>query len=110
MRRTCHHGSDGGFEVVGRRDDDDAVLARLRPRQERPDAEQGPERAVTDALPNVSAIRVRDALDTANEVLTNIDLAVTATYESLGKVDLERSSAVVNASVNVVKTLISSWE
>ncbi|MEZ5670419.1 MAG: FtsX-like permease family protein [Alphaproteobacteria bacterium] len=47
--------------------------------QATPDAELPLERAVTDALPNVSAIRVRDALDTANQVLTNIALAVTAT-------------------------------
>lgn len=47
--------------------------------QATPEAELGLERAVTDALPNVSAIRVRDALDTANDVLTSIGLAVTAT-------------------------------
>ena len=44
-----------------------------------PEAEVPLERAVTDALANVSAIRVRDALDTANEVLNSISMAVTAT-------------------------------
>jgi putative ABC transport system permease protein len=52
------------------------VLATV---QAPPPAATALEKAVTDALPNVSAIRVRDALDTANEVLTNIGLAVTAT-------------------------------
>ena len=36
-------------------------------------------RAVTDALPNVSAIRVRDALESAAEVLDKIGFAVRAT-------------------------------
>lgn len=52
------------------------VLATV---QATPEAEPALERAVTDALPNVSAIRVRDALDTANDVLESIGLAVTAT-------------------------------
>lgn len=34
------------------------------------------ERAVTDALPNVSAIRVKEALDSVREMIANADLAV----------------------------------
>jgi putative ABC transport system permease protein len=35
--------------------------------------------AVTDRLPNVSAVRVKDALDAVNQILGNIGLAVNAT-------------------------------
>ncbi|MGF1624553.1 MAG: ABC transporter permease [Alphaproteobacteria bacterium] len=52
------------------------VLATV---QATPEAEQALERVVTDTLANVSAIRVRDALDTANQVLGSIGMAVTAT-------------------------------
>ena len=44
-----------------------------------PDQELALVRAVTDKLPNVSAIRVRDAIDTAASVLGNISFAVRIT-------------------------------
>ncbi|MFQ5972412.1 MAG: ABC transporter permease [Alphaproteobacteria bacterium] len=44
-----------------------------------PDAEAAVERAVTDRFANVSAIRVRDALETANGVVQNIGAAVRGT-------------------------------
>jgi len=44
-----------------------------------PAAETPFEAAVTDALPNVTAIRVREALEAANRILENIGVAVRAT-------------------------------
>ncbi len=44
-----------------------------------PDAEAVVQRAVTDAFANVTAIRVRDALDAANRILTAVSVAVRAT-------------------------------
>jgi putative ABC transport system permease protein len=42
-------------------------------------AEEAVQRAVTDAFPNVSAIRVKDALDNANRILDAVSMAVRTT-------------------------------
>ena len=44
-----------------------------------PEAETPLETAVTDAFPNVTAIRVREALEAANRILENIGIAIRAT-------------------------------
>jgi putative ABC transport system permease protein len=41
-----------------------------------PEAEEKIFKAVTDRFPNVTVVRIRDAIDTASEVLNNIGLAV----------------------------------
>ncbi|MEQ8587189.1 MAG: FtsX-like permease family protein [Thalassobaculaceae bacterium] len=44
-----------------------------------PSLEAAVQRAVTDALPNVTAIRVKDALEGANRILSAVSIAVRAT-------------------------------
>lgn len=61
----------------------------------RPEAEAPVMRAVTDALPNVSAIRVRDALEAVNALLGQIAAALTAT----GSVTLLAGALVLAGAV-----------
>ena len=60
-----------------------------------PEAEVGLLRAVTDAMPNVSAIRVRDALEAVNGLLGRIGAAVSAT----GSITLVAGALVIAGAV-----------
>ena len=76
-------------------------------------AEDAVEKAATDGFPNISAIRVRDALAAAANLVAGIGAAVTGMASITILVGALVLSAVVGANRRVNSTMLSSsrfWE